>query len=415
LAEQRSLSMPPKMGMVNGRIGRIPQATDMHDQYCKNELRRLAETDFSHKFDDLISLARGSNVAFYPIAVPMLVPALPIPRGMPLRPDTPMQRVRVDGGLGMLAAGTDGLMMPADGSLGHGLQRMMQDITAHYLLGYYSTNSKADGKIRMIKVRLKKDGSVVRARPFYRAPSNKEMKAMAAPAKPGAAPIVAPPHVVAALDVLSHSRPSAQFNAYAALAGPTLTVVVEVPPAAVDAGRWSDGASLEVIADADNGDTAAMGRGRLPANGRALLRIPVTGPQQPSKVMVRLRATGESLVERLTLPAEAGKLIGDPLGYRSGPRGLATPVGIFEFARDEKVRLDWPLLGKVESAEARLLDRRGEPLKHRINATLQQSAEGGQAVTEIAFNPLGRGDYVVELSATAGGATERRVLAFRVK
>ena len=181
---------------------------------------------------------------------------------------------------------------------------------------------------------------------------------MAAPSKPGVAPIVAPPHVVAALDVLSHSRPSAQFNDYAALAGPTLTVVVEVPSAAVDAGRWSDGASLEVIADADNGDTTAMGRGRLPANGRALLRIPVTGPQPPSKVMVRVRATGESLVERLTLPTEPGKLIGDPLGYRSGPRGLSTPVGLFEFARDEKVRLDWPLLGKVDSVDARLLDRR---------------------------------------------------------
>ena len=415
LAEKRSLQMPAKMGIVNGRIGRIPQATDMHDEYCKTELRRLAETDYSHKFDDLITLARGSNVAFYPIAVPMLVPALPIPRGMPLPPGTPMQRVRVDGGLGMLAAGTDGLMMPADASLNRGLQRMVKDVTAHYLLGYYSSNTKADGKIRTIKVRLKKDGSVVRARPFYRAPSNKEMKAMAAPSKPGVAPIVAPPHVVAALDVLSHSRPSAQFNAYAALAGPTLSVVVEVPPAAVDAGRWSEGASLEVIADADNGDTTAMGRGRLPANGRALLRIPVTGPQPPSKVMVRVRATGESLVERLTLPTEPGQLIGDPLGYRSGPRGLATPVGLFEFARDEKVRLDWPLLGKVDAVDARLLDRRGQALKHRVNAVLQQSADGGQAVTEIAFNPLGRGDYVVELAATAGTATERRVLAFRVK
>jgi hypothetical protein len=326
-----------------------------------------------------------------------------------------MQRVRVDGGLGMLAAGTDGLMIPADGNLGQGLQRMAQDVTAHYLLGYYSTNTKADGKIRTIKVRLKKDGSVVRARTFYRAPSSKDMKAMAAPAKPGVAPIEAPPQVVAALDVLSHSRPSAQFNAYASLAGSTLTVVVEVPPAAVEAGRWSDGASLEVIADADNGDTAAMGRGRLPANGRALLRIPVTGPLQPSRVMVRLRATGESLVERLTLPEDRGKLIGDPVGYRSGPRGLALPVGIFEFARDEKVRLDWPLLGKVESVEARLLDRRGQALKHRINATLQQAADGGQAVTELAFNSLGRGDYIVELAATAAGATERRVVAFRVK
>ena len=374
-------------------------------RYRKTELRRLAETDYSHKFDDLITLARGSNVAFYPIAVPVLVPALPIPRGMPLPPGTPMQRVRVDGGLGMLASGTDGLMIPADATLNRGLQRMVKDVTAHYLLGYYSSNTKADGKIRTIKVRLKKDGSVVRARPFYRAPSNKEMKAMAAPSKPGVAPIVAP---AARGGGARRVEPLAAVGTVQCLrgaGGPDATVVVEVPSAAVDAGRWSDGASLEVIADADNGDTTAMGRGRLPANGRALLRIPVTGPQPPSKVMVRVRATGESLVERLTLPTEPGKLIGDPLGYRSGPRGLATPVGLFEFARDEKVRLDWPLLDKVDSVDARLLDRRGEALKHRVNAALQQSADGGQAVTEIAFNPLGRGDYVVELAATAGVLT----------
>jgi hypothetical protein len=54
-------------------------------------------------------------------------------------------------------------------------------------------------------------------------------------------------------------------------------------------------------------------------------------------------------------------------------------------------------------------------LKHRVTASLQQSADGGQAVTEIAFNPLGRGDYIVELAATAAGTTERRVLALRVK
>ncbi len=412
LAERRPMSMPAGPGLVNGRIQRVPRASDMHDQFCKAELRRLAETDFSHRFQDLITLARASNVAFYPIAVPLLVPALPIPRGMPLPPGTPMQRVRVDGGLGNLASATDGLMIRGEEDLTRGLQRMVQDATAHYLLGYYSTNQKADGKLRRIQVRLKKTGAVIRARPFYRAPDKKEMKTLTM-AK--AAPLGPPPHIVAALDALSRSRPSSQFYTYSALQGTTLTVVIEVPPAAVDAGRWSDGGAVEVIADAANGDTAGMGRGRLMPNGRALLKVPLDAGRSPSNVLVRLRAEGESLVERTALSGERTRLVGDPLGYRSGSRGLAIPVALFEFSRDEKLRLDWPLFAQVEGVELRLLDRKGLPLKHKVSAAMQQTAEGAHAVADLSFTALGRGDYVVELTAAGGGSTERKVLALRVK
>ncbi len=412
LAERRSIEMP-QTGLVNGRIQRVPAASDMHDRFCKSELRRLAETDFSHRFDDLIGLARASNVAFYPVAVPKLIPALPgFARDSVYARTAPMTRVHVDGGLGSLAAGTDGLMISAESDIAGGLRRIVADATSHYLLGYYTTNAKADGHIRKIQVRLAKSGAVVRARPFYRAPSRKDMKTMAAPAtKPLT---IAPPHVVAALDALSHARPSAQFYTYAAVAGPMLTVVVEVPPVAVDAGRWSEGAALEVIADTETGDAAAVGRGRLPPNGRAVLRVPLGGAR-PSKVLVRLRAEGESLVERSSLAADSGHVIGDPIGYRSGPRGLAIPVALFEFTREEKLRLDWPLLGKVDTADARLLDRMGQPLKHRVSSVLVSAADGQHAVTELSFTALGRGDYLVELTAATGGSTERKVLACRVK
>jgi VWFA-related protein len=412
-AEQRPLALPPPIGLVNGRIQRVPRATDMHDQFCKSELRRLAETDFGRRFDDLITLARASNVAFYPVAVPLLVPMVPlVARDSIIARTAPKRAVRVDSGFGVLAADTDGLMIPGEADVSRGLRRIVEDTTAHYLLGYYSTNPKADGRIRTIKVRLKKNGSVVRARPYYRAPTKEDIKTLAA--APARVTIVAPPYVVAALDALSRSRPSSQFHAYAAVAGPTLTVVVEVPAAAVEAGRWSDGAALEVIAEADGGDTSAMGRGRLAPNGRAVLRLPISGPA-PSRVLVRLRAEGESLVERTSLSGDASRLIGDPLGYRSGPRGLAIPVALFEFTREEKLRLDWPLLGKVDSAEVRLLDRRGQPLRHRVSSALQDTADGPRVAAELAFSPLGRGDYVVELAVTSAAVTERKVVALRVK
>ena len=411
-AERRTLSMPTPIGLVNGKIQRVPRGNAMHEQFCKQELRRLAETDFGRRFEELITQARASNVAFYPVAVPLRVPIMPgVERGQ----SSAIVPTRLVTGfptsLGHLAAATDGLMISGTGDVYGGLRRVVQDATSHYLLGYYSTNTKADGKIRSIKVRLK-DGDAVRARPFYRAPGKQDMKALAeSPIKALGGP---PPHVAAALDVLSRSRPSQQFFAYPAIAGTSLTVVVEVPPAAVQAGRWQDGAALEVIAEAANGDTTGMGRGRLAPNGRGMLQVPLDGTET-SRVLVRLRAEGESIVERTTLSGETSRLVGDPLVYRSGPRGLVVPVGQFEFLRDEKLRLDWPLLASLDGLEARILDKKGQPLKHRISPVILGGGDGSRAVAEITLTPFGRGDYVVELVATKGTATETKVTAFRMK
>ena len=103
------------------------------------------------------------------------------------------------------------------------------------------------------------------------------------------------------------------------------------------------------------------------------------------------------------------------IGYRSGPRGLAIPVGLYEFARDEKLRLDWPLTGKPDKLELRLLDRYGQALKHKVTPTVVDTADGPHAIVEAVLSPLGRGDYVIELVVTRGADTESKVLAFRMK
>ena len=67
----------------------------------------------------------------------------------------------------------------------------------HYLLGYYSTNTKFDGTLRRITVRTKANGKAVRARREYRAPTQAEIAAMAntRPAPP--APVeTGPPAVI---------------------------------------------------------------------------------------------------------------------------------------------------------------------------------------------------------------------------
>ena len=58
--------------------------------------------------------------------------------------------------LGLVGGTTDGLAMLNSNDLRQQLGRIADDLTSYYLLGYYSTNPKLDGKYREIKVRVKR-------------------------------------------------------------------------------------------------------------------------------------------------------------------------------------------------------------------------------------------------------------------
>ena len=416
--ERRQLRLPPKIGLVNGRIQRIPRASDMRDRFCEGEGRRLAETNFDRRFDDLVNAARAANVIFYPVGVPFFqaeaTRAAVMGRGRAGFGASPARLSnRVSGTLEDLAKATDGFLMNANGDVRTGLRLAASETGPHYVLGYYTSNAKRDGKLRSIKVRLKKNGADIQARRFYRAPTDKEIAALSAPREPE--PAGSPPEIAEALGPLSRIRRSTQFFTYAALSGRALTVVVEVPYVAVQAGRWKDGAALEVLAEGDSGTVVGSARARLTPNGRAVVPVPVDGLEPPTTVFVRLRADGESIVERTEIAPDPAVLVGDPQAQRSSPRGIAIPVALFEFARDERLKLDWPLLAPIDRFETRLLDRLGQRLRHGIKSVEQDGAGGRHIVAEMSFTALGRGDYVIELAATAGAVTERKLLAVRVR
>ena len=67
-------------------------------------------------------------------------------------------------------------------------QRIVDDNSSYYMLGYYSSNERRDGRFRKIEVRLKnRPGLVVRARKGYVAPRGRAPETKAA-AKEGASP-----------------------------------------------------------------------------------------------------------------------------------------------------------------------------------------------------------------------------------
>ena len=143
--------------------------------------------------------------------------------------------------------------------------------------------------------------------------------------------------------------------------------------------------------------------------------VPLDGSTPPSELLVRLRADGESIAQRVPVGGNPSTLVGDPQVYRSSPRGVNTPVASFIFARDERVRLDWPVFAALDRYEARLIDRFGLPLRTRVKVEPQDAGINRRLVSEITLAPLGRGDYLIELTAAAGGVTETRLLALRVR
>ena len=105
--------------------------------------------------------------------------------------------------------------------------------------------------------------------------------------------------------------------------------------------------------------------------------------------------------------------MGDAVAYRSASRVALRPVATFEFARNERIRAEWPVLGALDRRGVRLLDRTGKALP--VDLPLAEDPAGHAVIVEMSLSGLGRGDYLLELTASAGPVTERKLLAVRVK
>ena len=109
----------------------------------------------------------------------------------------------------------------------------------------------------------------------------------------------------------------------------------------------------------------------------------------------------------------SGTLVGDALAYRSASRVALRPVAGFEFARNERIRVEWPVLSTLDRREVRLLDRTGKPLP--VDLPLAEDPATHAVIVEMSVSGLGRGDYLIELTAGAGAVKETRLVAVRIK
>lgn len=144
---------------------------------CEKDKMELAMADNALAFRDLFGEANRANVSFYPID-PRGLAAFDTPIGPapPLPPAADFAQLRQrNESLHTLALNTDGLALIGNNDLKKQLRRVADDLTSYYLMGYYSTNTKLDGKFRAITVRSKRPGIEVRARRGYSAATAAEV------------------------------------------------------------------------------------------------------------------------------------------------------------------------------------------------------------------------------------------------
>jgi hypothetical protein len=320
--------------------------------------------------------------------------------------------------LAVLAEQTDGIPVLATNDLRGGMSKIADDLSSHYVLGYYTNNTRWDGRARKLTVKLKTTGQTIRARREYRAPTEEEMSALRSNTTSAAAAAAPPSAGQVALSALSRVSPSSRLNAYGTVIGNEATIVAEISAAEIEAGRWKQGADVEVLFSSKSGGEPLGLKARIePGTRSALIRVPTDSAPGPWQAVVRMRGEDNTTdSDTVSIEKPAGALLGKPLAYRAASAAASAykPLAAFQFRRTERVRVEWPVSQPLETHSARLLDRAGKPMA----IPLETSARDANGVTMLTTNlnlaPFSNGDYLIEVSAKAGEKTETQVVAIRV-
>ena len=145
---------------------------------CEAARRTLGRLRGEVLFREILDRSNRTNTSFYPIDPRRvavfdedITPAAGVGWNPPiaLREDRARLRDRHTALLTM-AESTDGLAVVNTSNIDSSLQRINDDLSSYYLLGFYSTQ-KQDGKFHRLTVRVKRPGVQVRARRGYFAAS----------------------------------------------------------------------------------------------------------------------------------------------------------------------------------------------------------------------------------------------------
>ena len=386
-----------------------------------------AMADSRQMFQDLIGEANRTSTSFYTVDAGGLraegrpMPATRLEVAVEARNRERMPFTTSVDSIRTLGGATNGLAIVDSNDFKTGLQRIADDLNAYYLLGYTSSNGKADGKYRKIKVTVKRPGVHVRAREGYLARRVDYRPESSTSATPGAtAPNPEAALLTAALGRLTPPRAdmplvvSASAGTVAGSTARSIRVTAELDAAVAATPEWADGGEAQASVRNAKGDTVSSGKAALAKGARTVeIEVPVVeGMAGDVKVQVRLagngalaRYTDTTSVALDAMPAGWGA----PRLSRRGPSTGVTwvPTADPRFRRQERLRVSVGVGAETGAVTGTLLDRQGRPMN--VPVKMDQTAPEA-LVAELALAPLAAGDYVLAL----GGGPKRLLVPLRI-
>ena len=414
---------------IDGRVSTQPDPRDGGAgsgslDSCERERVMLSYIDHELDVRQLAQRANRGNVSFYPLD----------PRGLvvfddaiggafkPSSLEADRQRLanRQDG-LRELAEQTDGAWVLNTNDTGGALARMLADTSAYYLLSYYSTNTKLDGRFRRITVKVKRPDVEVRARPGYLAPTEAEARAAGGavaggPRAPGTRSIL-PPAVSRALDAIVPGRGNLPVRIQAMGLADRVRAVVELDAATRSCRRGRRERTLQVIIESEKGTAPTVLDATITGGQRSVV---VEGPENdlaPGRYTVRvegrstsgrdtIRASTQAVVAA-TEPVHRRRHHGLPARADHGPCLSAhgrSPLPPDRAPARSNCRCS--STGAV-TATGRVLTREGQPLQLQVTTSerVDEPSAARFVVADVTLAPLAQGDFVLEVSVGKESAT----------
>ena len=408
---------------------------------CEADRNALAMIDHELKLRQIGEDANRGNVTFYPVHARGLV-VFDAPIGFePPQVESPDGRTGRDVPAGVIADGANlsrrinsmrDLAVDSDGeaivntnNIDAALRRIANDLSSYYLLGYYATNTKLDGRFRSITVRVKRPGVRIRARRGYRGRTADDLLTGGG----GRAPSPTLEAVSAAMNRVAATtarttfriRPAAWTREVAG--GPaagTAWIVGELDFRTRKELAWTAGAQAEVVVLASDGTEVATSTVAIPrAQGSFSVRVPEDGSLGAGDYAVRVRLRSEADTDlvvsdtlRLIVPG-AASVLGEAVLWRRGPttgmQHLRTADARFQ--RSDRIRLELPAAAQG-TPTGRMLDRLGNPMFVPVQMSVKAdpSGEFRWVVADATLAPLTNGDYAIEV--VLGDA--KQVTGFRI-
>jgi len=371
------------------------------------------EADLQDQMREVVEAANRGNVTIYPLD----------PVGLSLE-----RRLGDKNTLYQLAAETGGRPIINTNNFAGGLERVFDDSTAYYILGYTPTRTEDDGKYHKINVKVKRSGTHVIARQGYFAPSARELERAAE-----ASARVLEPQVAGALQTLARQeqsrRPVDLWTGVSRLPGNRTRIVTVWDP--VDPPPKVPVASLDV---------EFLAAGDAPASPAQSLPAPVAG-KTPRRAAVfesgagtfslrfTARAADKSEIDRWVTPVTAPDWGVSPVSmsslrlYRS--RSLpewraiqsaadAVPTAVRQFGQGDRVLVAVEGYGESPGFSlelvAHVLTREGKEL----TALPVPAPEQGAARFELPVGSLGQGTYLLRVRAKLGPEQVQELVPIRI-